>query len=167
MSNIGERISEVVTYRMLAISLFFIVIGSFALYAGFQMYSHSKKWNTFKETTGKILSKSIDLKKIASSSGPRAKYRIDIRYKYWVEGREFENDKFYSIELEGGEVALSESDADNLLNKIIDESTVYYNADNPQESFIIQNKQLPWIFLSVGFVLIIAGILIFISKILQ
>lgn len=135
-----------------------LVLGSgFAFYAFWQSWQLYRKIQGFQVVEGRILKKSVGLKRLASSSGPRAKYRVDCLYEFEVDGRLWQGENYYSIELLGGEIAVSEEEARNHLYQMGYNVSVFYNPMDPGESFLVANSGSHWLFLGVGVFLMFAS----------
>jgi hypothetical protein len=144
-----------------------LIIGGFAVYSGVKTLKHRKRvYHWPMVSTGKIISKTIGKRKLSGGGGTGANYRIDVEYEILVFGKIYTGHHYYAIELIGGERAMTYKMAEKMINNLQDPISVFYNPENPSESYMI--KDHPWFMyfsLIVGILMLLASFIGFLSEI--
>jgi Na+-transporting NADH:ubiquinone oxidoreductase subunit NqrC len=123
--------------KTILILIFLILVSGFVVYGVIIHLQQRQRTSKFLSTQGQMTKVWVDFKKIASSAGPSSQYRVYGNYSYILNETEYKGTNIYSIELFEGEISMSKADALKIANGLPTEITVYYNPENPQESFLI------------------------------
>lgn len=141
------------------VPFFLLIIGVAAVYTGNRTLKHRRRvysWPML--NTGKIISKTIGKRKLTGGGGTATNYIIEIEYEFLVEGKKYNGNHYYAIELIGGERAMLYKATEKLINELKDPIPVFYNPENPSESYII--KDHPWFM----YFSLVVGILMLLSS---
>ena len=142
------------------IGLVFFLLGGYQLLQGLT----TKDWPA---APGKILSSQVQSGNrtsggpVRSRKGSSKRYSVDVRYRYEVDGQEFEGDR-----LRFGNVSYkSRSKAQKVMNRYPrgKEVEVFYDPENPQSSVLIKGIGLSWLAVGLGGVAFILGLVVFIK----
>ncbi|MCC5815936.1 MAG: DUF3592 domain-containing protein [Leptospira sp.] len=153
-----------IKYSLLFILFFFISL--FAFIAGVQSWKLNSRVKKFDKVQARILDKSIGEKQNASSSGPKARYRVNVLYEFDYQGKLFQGKNYYSMELMGGEQVMSREDVQKILDSLSEKTEIFVNPTDPEESFMVQNSSLQWLFFGASILVFLTGCLVFGIKIL-
>ena len=142
------------------IGLVFLLLGGYQLLQGLT----TKDWPA---APGKILSSKVQ-SGTSNSRGPARtttgsskRYSVDVRYRYELDGQEFEGDR-----LRFGNVSYkSRSKAQKVMNRYPrgKEVEVFYDPENPQSSVLIKGIGLSWLAVGLGAAMFLLGLVMLIK----
>ena len=146
-------------------SIFLLIIGIAAMYVGNKTLKHRKRvysWPLI--TNGKIISKEIKKAKSGASRG--ANHVVSIEYEFLLEGKKYIGNHYYALELIGSERAMTYEYAEKIIAGLNDPVAIFYNPENPFESYMIKdNAWFMYFALIVGIIVILISLIGFIMQV--
>ena len=113
---------------------FATIIGIFAIWFSIKfirLYLKVKKWS---RVNANITLKEMFIHPKTSTS--RSPYGVKANYNYSIDGSSYTGSAVYLAELAGGQTNHMKQSAENILNKIENEMSVYVNPKDPAQSVI-------------------------------
>jgi hypothetical protein len=121
---------------MKILSLIFLMVislvGFLISFRSLRLYNRVKNWRS---TRGKLISSETYTPKMATGEGPGG-LALRIKYTFDFEGEQHTGNAFHAMELEGGERSYTPGLAKKIMKKIPENPVVFFNPDNPSQSFI-------------------------------
>ncbi len=147
------------------IIIFSLVIGFSSLFYGIKLFRLYLKIKSWTKTHAKVISKSVQLKRLAQSG--RASKIVVIEYQYEVDSQMYQSNRVFLVEFLKGEKGFLQSSAEKFLLTIGNEITVYVDPKDPKESVIYCDGLLMYLFvMAFGSITLLIGIFKFFSAIL-
>ncbi len=140
------------------LNIFLLVIGAGLFYTGINTLRLRKRVYSWPAIEGKLISKSVGKIKL-SGAGRGASHVVNVEYEFEFQNKKYSGNKYYAIELIGGERAMMQRAVEKTLAKMGDTVSVFYNPQNPAESYLIKDN--PWFMylsLIVGAIMLISAI---------
>lgn len=131
------------------------VLGVASIIAACRTTSEIRAKGSWPSVGGVVLERHLEPGRRAWRREPR------VVYEYVVSGTTYKNDQVYMLPHTDGD----EVDMRNLVDSVIpDRPQVYYDADDPKQSYLIENSKL-WfyILLPIGIVLVLVGLVMLVG----
>lgn len=142
------------------IGIFLCILGFFCLWAALKMLKLKRKLRGWKKIKATVLSKTVEERKILSGTDLN-NFRISVEYQYEVDGKFYTNNIFYAEEIENAEVSMLKRMAQKKIDTLQQEIIVFYNPNNPQESYTIhKNLLFAYLLLLFGAIMILSVVII-------
>lgn len=119
---------------------FGLLIGIVGLWTGFMQLRNRAILNRWNTTKGKVIERGTYEPNVPTLSAPAFKYAPLVRYGYQTNGEEFVNDCIHPKRIQMPELSAKKR-AQKRAESFADEVTVYYNPENPSESFLVQTSK--------------------------
>jgi len=144
--------------------VFSLLIGVVGIWTGFRQLRNRSILNRWSATKGKVIERGIYQPNIPTLSSGGFRYAPLIKYAYHVDGKEFVNDCVHPKRIQTPQHNTKKW-AQKRLESFPDEVTVYYNPEDPSESFLIQTpKTILWIVIVASCFAILVGLLFFLAR---
>lgn len=136
---------------LLVLGVVFTVIGGVMAFVGYDTYRDGKKTEGWTETSGRVLSSTIDERTRTTRRNGRSEtdttYTPVVRYEYTVDGIRYEGDAVRADD-HGG----SYDRASEIVDRYPEasETTVYYDPDSPEDAVLIQGSESTQVYLFGG-----------------
>ena len=125
------------------------VLGVSAIIAACHTTSEIRAKGGWPSAPGRVLERHLEPGRRAWRREPR------VVYEFVVAGKTFKNDQVYMLAHTDGD----EADMKKLVDEIPDRPPVFYDDDDPKQSYLIENSKL-WfyILLPIGILLVLVGV---------
>lgn len=124
--------------------IFLIIIGFISLIFSVKIIrknSHLKHWP---KTIAKITRKEIVHTQKAVKATPAFRYEVEVEYEYKVDGKSYKGDKY------SPNAPISDTKScQKMLDKLMTTMDIYYNPDDPEESYIFTDAA--WMGILIAF----------------
>lgn len=139
------------------IGLIFVLLGGYEIFQGMK----TEDWPA---APGTILSSKVQ-SGTSSSHGParttgssRRRYSVDIRYRYEVDGQQFEGSRLSY----GKETYKKRSKAQKIVSQFLPRKKidVFFDPENPESSVLIKGSGLAWLAVALGAGAFILGLVV-------
>jgi hypothetical protein len=141
------------------IGIFLLLIGAVAVYMGHKLLALRKLVRSFLPVKGILIKKWVAEKKLASATEPSNTHCVNVNYQFEVDGVSYQGDNFYAEEILSGERSMSPKQAQNKIDLIPEQVTVYYNPANPEESYIYNSGSIALLVLVLGYSFVFGGLI--------
>jgi len=139
-------------------AIFTLIIGLGILFAGIKTYKLGKRIKRWPKTRVNIIS----IETAPAKSGRRNMKTIKAKYSFNVNGKIYEGNKVNSIELIGAEKGMLQKQAEKEIEAIKNNPGVWYNPENPTESFLVKFKLLFYsLLIPLGFLMAFGALIWF------
>jgi hypothetical protein len=127
---------------------FGLLIGLGGLWTGFRQLRNRAVLNRWPVTKGKVIERGTYQPNMVMPSAPAFRHAPLVRYVYQVDGQEFINDRIRPQRMQLPEHNTLKW-AEKRAASFPDEVTVYYNPDDPRESFLVLTAK-GWLYAVLG-----------------
>lgn len=110
------------------------LISFFIFSSGLILLFKNRKFKKWPKTTAKILEKEVRKNDRAITSNPAFRFEPFARYSYTIAEKNYENTEIYPDNLR---IYNSQEKIEKILDKLPEQTEIFYNPDNPSESFIL------------------------------
>ena len=144
----------------IAAGIFSLLLGSLGLWTGLQQLKNRRLLSNWKTTPGKIIERGTYRPNIASLSVGAFRYSPLVKYSYQVNGAEFINDAIHPRRIQLPRHS-SRKWAQKQAESFPSEVLVYYNSDDPSESYLLMTSKLVLgTVVALGALLILIGLVV-------
>lgn len=126
-----------INFKKMIIGFLYIFAALSCFYVSYNMIITYKNVQQWQATTATVLEKKIEKRENHST---RANYGLFVSYQYEFQGKIYENNKVFLIELIDGQANHSSpEDAQTYADQITTPLTIYVNSANPSESVVFRD----------------------------
>jgi hypothetical protein len=144
----------------IAAGIFSLLLGSVGLWTGLRQLKNRRMLSKWKTAPGKVIERGTYRPKIASLSASAFRYSPLVKYSYQVNGAEFINDAIHPARIQLPRHS-SRQWAQKQAETFPSEVMVYYNSENPGESYLIMTSKLVLAtVVALGVLLILIGLVV-------
>ena len=119
---------------------FGLLIGLVGLWTSLVQWRNLRALNRWKMTSGKIIERGTFLVETANTGAPAYQYSPLVNYVYQVDGEEFANNSIFPRHIQAPERGTRDW-AEKRSTLFTDPVKVFYNPENPAESFLVKTSQ--------------------------
>ena len=142
----------------IASGIFSLMLGCVGLWTGFRQLKNRRLLSKWKTTPGRVIERGTYQPKIASLSASAFRYSPLVKYSYQVNGAEFINDSIHPTRIQLPRHS-SRKWAQKQADAFPAEVLVYYNSDDPSESYLLMTSRAVLVtVVAVGVLLILIGL---------
>lgn len=143
---------------------FGLLIGIVGVWTGFRQLRNRKTLNSWSTVKGRVIERGTYQPQIATLSVPAFRYAPLLKYAYEVRGKEFVNDCIHPKRMQLPEHS-SKKWAQKRAESFSEELTVHYNADDPNESFLVlTSKTKLYVLIGCSCVALLFGLVFLLSR---
>ncbi len=147
--------------------LFGLVMASVIIWNSFVQVGNVSRLNSWKTTNGKVIERGTFRVTYTSMRSPALQHAPLVKYFYQVGEQKFTSDAILPKHIQLPEHSTVEW-AQTRANSFPDDLTVYYNPENPSESFLVPvSRKTLYIMLIAGPVVVLISLVLLISGIGQ
>ena len=143
----------------LVAGLFGLLVGTVGAVTGFTQLKRRTQFNLWKTTSGRIIERGTYQPDIPMLSAPAFRYAPLVKYKYQVEGKEFVSNSILPRRIQSPQHSTI-TWAQKKAESFPDEVAVYYNPENPSESYLVQTSRATlYLVIGASCLVILVGVL--------
>lgn len=139
--------------------IFGLVIGVVGVLTGFSLLKKRAQFNQWKTTKGKVIERGTYQPDIPMLSAPAFRYAPLVRYEYQVAGKNFVSNSILPKRIQAPQhstIKWAKKKADSFP----DEVTVYYNPEDPFETYLVMtSKTVLYIVIAAASLVILVGLI--------
>jgi len=124
----------------LVAGLFGLLVGTVGVVTGVTQLKRRTRFNRWKTTTGRVIERGTYQPDIPMLSAPAFRYAPLVKYKYQVDGKEFVSNSILPKRIQAPQHSTIKW-AQKKAESFPDDVTVYYNAEDPSESYLVQTSK--------------------------
>lgn len=134
--------------------IFGFCLGLLGLYTCFAQLRNFSKLDSWKTTKGKVFERGVVESEAGNVRNAGQKFNPLVRYSYQVDNQDFTNDAIYPKHLQGYSAGSSDW-AEKEAKKFDDDVTVFYNPENPADSFLRMPSKTTFYIIGIASLIII------------
>jgi hypothetical protein len=144
--------------------IFGLILGVVGFVTGLTLLRKRTQFNQWKTTTGKVIERGTFQPDIPMLSAPAFRYSPLVRYSYQVQGRDFVSDTILPKRIQLPRHNTKKW-AQKRAESFPDEVTVYYNPEDPAESYLdLTTRATLLVVVAASCLLILVGLLFLITR---
>ena len=120
---------------------FALLLGIVLMWTGFKQLKNRAALDRWPVTKGRVIERGTYQPYIPTAGPPAFRHAPLVKYVYQVAGREFINDRIRPKRIQQPQHN-TQKWAQKTANKFADEVEVYYNPEDPRESFLVQTPAI-------------------------
>jgi len=124
----------------LVAGLFGLLVGTVGVVTGVTQLKRRTRFNRWKTTSGRVIERGTYQPDIPMLSAPAFRYAPLVKYKYQVDGKEFVSNSILPKRIQAPQHSTIKW-AQKKAESFPDEVAVYYNAEDPSESYLVQTSR--------------------------
>ena len=124
----------------LVAGLFGLLLGMIGVVTGFMLLKRRTQFNRWKTTNGRVIERGTYQPDIPMLSAPAFRHAPLVKYQYEVEGKEFVSNSILPKRIQAPQHNTTKW-AQKKADSFPDEVLVYYNPEDPSESYLIQTSK--------------------------
>ena len=124
----------------LVAGLFGLLVGTVGVVTGVTLLKRRTQFNHWKTTGGRVIERGTYQPDIPMLSAPAFRYAPFVKYQYEIEGKEFVSNSILPKRIQSPQHSTIKW-AQKKAESFPDEVMVYYNPEDPSESYLVQTSK--------------------------
>jgi len=138
--------------------LFGLLVGVVGVVTGFSLLKRRTQFNLWKTTSGRVIERGTYQPDTPMLSAPAFRHAPLVKYKYQVEGKEFVSNSILPKRIQSPQhntIKWAQKQADSFPDDVV----VYYNPEDPSESYLVQTSRVTlYLVIGASSVVILVGV---------